>query len=189
MKTLFVVLMVAQLANAQTKWSDGVVVLKDSHILTGKFSISHDVLLNQDKDQVAVFPSHKVSSIRFYDASLNINRHFVSLSSQSNFFRTSYFYEVVVWGNTSVVRRKHQLVNYQSKNDEAENFDYFILLNKELVPMKKFRSKVYPKLLAGSSYLSDRVAAQNLNPNLAGDAIRIVQLSNKDIYDTSIAGL
>jgi len=190
MKILFAALLISHLANAQHKWNDGVAVLNDSQVIVGKISFNHTVLLAKQEDQVIVLPSHKIYSFRFYDAESNINRHYVSLPSYGSIFRTLYFYEVVVWGKTSVIRKQHNLINHQSKNGEADNFEYYVLLNEEMVPLKKFRSKVYPKLLSAYPFaLEDLINQKKLNPNLPADAIRIIQFSNQHSQEISIAGL
>jgi len=190
MKILFAALLISHLVNAQYEWSDGVAVLNDSQVMVGKFSFAHDVLLTKEEDRINVLPPHKISSFRFYDAQSNINRHYISLPSWGSLFRTPYFYEVVVWGSTSVIRKKNNLINHQSKNTEAENFEYYVLLDHEIIPLRKFRTKVYPKLLSACSFnLEDLIARKKWNPNLSSDAIRIIQFSNQNSQEISIAVL
>jgi hypothetical protein len=190
MKLIVAALLVVHLVNAQEKWSDGVAVLNNGEVITGKFAYNHDVLLSKAGDHVDVLPSLKVKSFRFYDIQTNVNRHFVSLASSKNLFSTPYFYEVVVWGNTSVVRKQRHIVDYQSKNKEADHFDYFVLINRELIPLRKFRTKVYPRLLFLASFpLMEWVTQHKLNPNHQADAIRIIQQANKIPQEISIAGL
>src|SRR6478736_11674 len=178
MKILFVAFLISHLANAQQRWSEGVAVLSDSQVMVGKISFDHNVLLAKQEDQVTVLPSHKVNSFRFYDVESNINRHFVSLPSYRGIFPTSYFYEVVIWGNTSVIRKQHSIIDHQSKNKDADHFDYYVLFEREMIPFKRFRSKVYPKLISMSFSLENLVNQKKLNPNIPADVIRIVQLSN-----------
>ncbi len=190
MKLLFAAILITHLVNAQHNWTDGVVVLTDNRVITGAISVAQDVLLMKEgNERVNVFPAYKISSFRFHDSTANINRHYLSLSHKERIFQTRYFYEIVVWGNTSVIRKEHQTVYKQTANADAEHFDYFVLLDQEIIPLKKFKVKAYPRLQSIHPSLAETVMQQKLNPNCLADAIRIVQLSNKKPYEISIAGL
>jgi hypothetical protein len=187
MKILLVALLVSHLAQAQYHWNEGVAVLNDRQVLTGEFSYAHSVLLAREKQGVTVLPSHKVYSFRFYDAQADINRHYISLDEPHS--NTKCIFEVVVWGKTSIVRKEIPFINSIPSERKSSDFNYFAFIGNELIPLKKFRTKVYPKLLLVHSYpLQEFIRKQKLNPNHLADAIRIVQFSNKN-QDTSIAGL
>jgi hypothetical protein len=174
---------------AQTLWSSGVVVLEDKQVVKGEVQFQSDVLLFKAEAQTVVYPAHRISSFRFYDEKENINRHYLSLRDPRFVFPVTHFYEVVTWGDVSVVRRS----NYPLlKNDKAHSeYDYFVLRENELTSLKKFRSHVYDELLERYPLtMKEYVSTQHLNPNQMADAIRIVKFYNQQVHArASIAAL
>lgn len=178
---LFLVLIISKAMIAQPTWSSGSVVLKDRQVLTGEIQFHSDVLLMKAEDQVIVYPAHRVSSFRFYDAMANINRYYLSLRHPGFAFPVLHFYEVVTWGAVCVVRRSnYPLLN---NNGDEKEYTYFSWQENEMTSLRKFRSDIYPTLLQQYPLLlKEFVATQNLNPNRMGDAIRIIKYYNQQFH-------
>ena len=177
------------MASDLVKWNQGVIVMPDGKVRQGElaFQVS-EIVLFRVAGEVTVFPANKIRSFRYYDPEQNINRKFVSRTSSLK--RTSSFYEVVVLGEVSVMRRFNQHVITSREKSDLDDYDYFVCLQENLVPLKQFRNKVYPNLLTSSSQIEMQIKANHLNPNRQGDAIQIIQLYNKATSaETLVAGI
>lgn len=165
------------------KWNVGIVVLADGSVLQGELSVEKEVVLFLSGGEVTVFGAHKLRTFRYYDAEANVNRKFISI--QPSTIRTMQFYEMVVVGEVSVLRKfKSSLFNVHPQSDKYD-FDYFIRFQSQLFDIKQFRSKIYPALVtrAGTTLLSP-LHDQNLNPNNTADVIQIAVLFNKVIVSS-----
>ena len=65
---------------AQVHWSHGVIVLKDATVVVGEMQFQSDVVVFRESTTTRIYPAHQVASFRYYDASSNINRHYLSLA-------------------------------------------------------------------------------------------------------------
>jgi hypothetical protein len=158
-------------------WYNGVLVLQTQQVLTGAIAIEpeHDIALHQDAGQVNIYPAHRIRSIQFFEINANINRKYISL--QHGTWRRYHLYEVVVKGSVHVLRRQKQRTS--STLSDADSFIYYIYTGSELVHLHAFRKQVYPVLQKeGGVQFSMFVLEQNLNPNDAVHAIRMVQYYN-----------
>jgi hypothetical protein len=187
-KIVVLLLLTAQMCWAQNQWHTGVVVLPDQQVRTGQMTLHADVLIFRSNEQVTVYSPHQIASFRFFDQKENINRQYLSVSDRNSIYPIHRFYEIVTKGNISVVRRN----NYPLLTSvDDKDYSYFSLRHNELIPLKRFRSRVFPELLHHLPFqLNDYITQQNLNPNRMADAIQIVQFYNRQIQtEISIVGL
>lgn len=85
-------------------------------------------------------------------------------------------YEVVLRGTLWVLRKPARHHSVPLYDDE---YLYYLLVNSELVPLKKFGTTVYPQLNSLSErQLSSYVRSKHFNPHRQADAIRIIQYFN-----------
>lgn len=131
-----------------------------------------------------VYTADKIQSIFFYDATENINRKFISLTQKTNSFTASHLYEIVAFGEVKILRRI--LFPFADQNDNKNSYHYFVYTENELIPINKFRTKVYPYLINLSESLSAFIHANRLNPNLRADIIKIVEYYNKESRSKSL---
>ncbi len=162
-------------------WNEGVIVLANGQVKQGEvaFQVS-EILLFRSVGELTVYTAHKLHSFRYFDAKANINRKFISFSSDNKRFKI--FYEVVVVGKVSVLRKfKTNNINGQCNSDK-DDFDYFVRFQNNAYNLNQFRNKVYPGLIstAGELILA-QIKEKHLNPNFNADAIQIVELFNKII--------
>ncbi|MEK6780610.1 MAG: hypothetical protein AABY93_02835 [Bacteroidota bacterium] len=192
MRILLLVVLISWGANVAAsdlvKWSQGIIVMVDGEVRQGElaFQVS-EIVLFRDAGVVTVFPANKVRSFRNYDQEENINRKFVSRASQTG--RIASFYEIVVWGEVSVMRKLKSQVISNQENSDKDGYDYFICFQNNLVNLRHFRSKVYPNLISSSSQMEVLISCHHFNPNNKADAIQIIQFYNRVTYtETLVAG-
>jgi hypothetical protein len=176
---LLVVFFTAEAFSASdAEWFEGSLVLKSRKVLRGQLSLEpqYNVVLFKVGEEMMVFPAHKVESFYYYDGEENINRKFVSLQQRLGAFTQHQLYEVVVYGEISVLRRQRVLSH--AIHIEVQDYEYFIRSNEGLIPLRKFRSRVYPEMRQRSESLVSYVRENRLNPNIPADAIRIIDFFN-----------
>lgn len=158
-------------------WHTGAIVLQTQEVLTGIIAVDpeHGIVLHRSGEQVNIYPAHRVQSLQFFDTKTNINRKYISLTQ--GVWQRYHLYEVVVRGSVHVLRREKQ--NVASVYSDADSFVYYIYTGSELVQLRAFRKQVYPTLVQeGGVQFSMFVLEQNLNPNDAAHAIRMIQYYN-----------
>jgi hypothetical protein len=160
------------------QWWEGTVVSSESEVVTGEISydLLNDLLLFRSSGETIVLPAHKIQLFRFYDRPKNINRQFISLEEQHRVFR---FYEIVVQGKMKVMRQA-KLFAPLFANHEIDDYNYFIYCDGQIIPIQKFRTRVYPELLKQhSTEMNSFVEHEHLNINDMRSAILIIKAFNK----------
>lgn len=173
----FIVLSSLYAGNPIGKWYHGSVVLSNQQVVVGDISVypvHHLIMFRTDKG-TTVFSADKIESFFFYDAAANVNRKFVSHINHESVIPQYQLYEVVLAGTIPVWRR--QLTMSRGTND-AHDFDYFFLHEKQLIELRKFKRLVYPKISKQSEELVAFVKKGNLNPGQPGNAIEIIRYYN-----------
>lgn len=176
-------------SSAEVKWSQGSIVLATGEVRQGEiaFQVS-EIVLFRTKNELTVYPAHKIHSFYYFDKPENINRKFIALSSGNG--KPSAFYEVVVWGEVKVIRKLKSSVLSNRKKSDNDDYFYFTYQQNSIVDLKDFRRKVYPNLISGNNHILNQINEQHLNPNDDSDAIKIIRLYNKLAYtETLIAGI
>jgi hypothetical protein len=167
------------LQSQSLKWYEGSIVLASNKVRTGKISIEPllDVILLQEGELRTVYPAYKILSLYFYDEVANINRRFISMKDHDD-IRTRYqFFELVLLGEVSVLRR--QKTRSFSASD-AFDFTYHVKYKNEFVPLRKFTRKIYPKLTTRSDKrLVDFISKNGLKANNDANSIRIIEFYNR----------
>jgi len=162
-------------------WHNGAIVLRNDKVVVGRVQMEelYDIILfiPRDSNHVEVYPAFKLKSIRFFDSAAQINRRYVSVQPNTSNNEVFQLFEIVVAGQVSVVRRLKAF--HAAIPDDATDFTYYSLHQAELVELKKFATKVYPKLLYPSDNQLNSYARHNrLNPNQLADAIILIKYFN-----------
>jgi hypothetical protein len=186
----FLILLVSGVVYSETPtWYEGSLVLKTSQVLKGQISVqtANDMILFKSDDKLMVYTADKISSFFFYDHANNINRKYISLQEKINAFTTTHLYEVVLYGEIKVLRKL--IFPFSDPTDDRNSYQYFVLFNRELSALNKFRTSIYPAIVNGSELTSKFVEEGKLNPNLRADAIRIIAYYNKECRSKSHVAL
>ena len=149
---------------------------------TGQLAIqlAYDIVLLKVNDRVQVYPAHAVESVHFYDERENINRKFLSLAQPDQYARPA-LYEVVVRGEVAVLRRAKDYIN--TRVSEQDAFDFFLWHDASLIPLNRFRDKIYPMMLARhQTAMTTYKTERDINPNNPADAIRLIKFYNELVH-------
>ena len=185
---MFVVL--ATVSACAENWYTGYIVLKNKRTLRGEVAIQYqyDAILFRLGSDITVFPAFRVESFGIYDTSVSSQKEFVSIELSNGAATDHRFYEKVVSGEFSVLRR--QEMTWYSLHLDVLEYDYFIMSDGgEILPMAKFRRKVYPHLLETTDgKLRQYIKENKLSPTRLVDTILIVRHYN-DLHmaDNSLA--
>jgi hypothetical protein len=180
-KVIFALLLVIsfQLCAKPITWFDGVIVLNDNSVISGKLAVKFyfDLVLFKGDSTASFFPAGKINSVMFYDHESGINRKFISLhlDERSNYPK---LYEVVVDGNAKLIRRLNY--NYRNQKDEARDYRYFVYFAGEINSVRKFRHAIWPKLVNHSTYdLQVYVNNRSLDLYQLPDIVQVLQYYNR----------
>jgi hypothetical protein len=172
----------------EEKWYTGSVQLTSSKVVHGKISIKpdHNVVLFKIGDENMVFPAHKVMSVRIYDEEELTVRNFVTLHLELGPQSVYQFYEVLVEGQVSILRR--QQVGWHAIQIEITDYDYFVWYDGKLMELFKFKKKVYPQLVSQSDgTIKSFVRANHLTLSRLEHLMKIAAYYNKQIEFEALA--
>ncbi len=170
------------------KWYMGSVQLSSSKIVQGKVAIKpdHNVVLFRVGEETMVFPAHKVMAVRIYDEDELTVRNFVTLHLELGAQSVYKFYEVLVDGKVSILRR--QQVGWQGIHIEIMDYDYFVWHEGKLMELFKFKKKVYPQMVEHSDgTIKTYVRANHLSLSRLEHLIKIAAYYNKQLDFETLA--
>jgi hypothetical protein len=166
------------LCQKKLDWREVVVVLRSEQVLSGRLTfepILGVILFESANGNREVYSAYQVHSLNYYDARNNINRRYVSLKEPS-LHRGDTFYEIVVQGNVSLVRRQIMRFNHLS---DVTDFNYFTWFEDKLSPMRHFKRSVYPVLEQKQAAIAAFRTENQLHPGDMIDAIQLIEFYNK----------
>lgn len=169
-------------------WYPGSLVLKSGKVLRGQISVNyeHDVVLFRLGHEDMVYPAHKVRSFSITDAQAEAKRSFISLQISIGAATTFRFYEIILEGKMSVLRR--QRVVWYSVHLDEDTFDYFVHNGRDVTPMQIFKRKVLPGMLrASETQLATYVREQHLSKHRLPHLIRIINQYNTQVNKSPLA--
>jgi hypothetical protein len=176
MRTILGIVMLMILAGKmQAKdivWHQGSVVLKTNEVVVGDIARQGAdlILLKNSQGAVFVYPTHKVSSFRFYDSQQDVNRVFIAIGRK--------YYERVVYGKISVLRIQK---GFDQSMDEknSDKYDFYIQEDERLTPIKSFRNKYFDRIREDLELRL--ISYKHLDPNTKHGAVSLIILYNKDV--------
>lgn len=177
---LISVIFIASLSIRAKEWYPGVVVLKSQKAIRGELSIRYDyeVVLFRIGRETMVFPAHKVQSFYIYDAVKENNRQFISIQLSLGPATFHQFYEVILDGTVSVLRRQRTV--WYSVYLETIDFDYYVRCDEAVTSIQKFRREVFPGLVDSTSgTLSSFVRENKLKMYRLEDVLLIIDHYNQ----------
>lgn len=170
--------------NAQPlTWVQGSVVLNDRSVISGYLCFQPgDVVLIKENNHSLVYPAHQLLQVRYYDKKENINHTLYSMPEHALEKSPKRLFELVINGRIRVWRLPLVVTNWY-KHNSPNDYLYFVEWQGKRIPLKKFRSHIYP-------YLSwNEEVSEKLNPNRSADALKIILQYNQQRYSTSLAGI
>jgi hypothetical protein len=151
-------------------WFQGSIVLSDDSVLLGEVSVQSrfDAILFKTDSTFRFLHAHQVKEVYYFDHVEKINRKFLTVNDEA----IPVLFEIVVDGAVKVVRKLHQ------ENDIKMHYRYYTLSNRELLPINKFRARLFPRLAAAMPQLEQVVKKERWNVNVMRDDIIIIQFYN-----------
>ncbi len=158
-------------------WHRGVLTLKNDRVVQGELSVRTDcnVVIYKSGDAMMVYPAHKVARLSIFDTNENLKRTFVSVRKKVGASVVHELYEVVLDGDIAVLRKGKSV--WHARLMDEDDFDYFAYYNNELVPLNKFRKKLFRKVR--SRNLRQYVRKNDLNLYRLPDTVRIIDYLNR----------
>jgi hypothetical protein len=179
---LLVIMSAISFSTFGEEWYKGSVVLKSKSVLRGEISVKHgyDVVFFRVSDQISVIPAFKIAYLNLYDEELEAQRRFVSLNIGVGAAKSHQFFELMVDGEVTILRR--QLTLWYSVHLDLTDYEYFVLYDEEIQGLHKFRKKVYPALVEKSNgALADYVNENRLSPKTLEDIVEMTSFYNNYI--------
>lgn len=183
----------------QTPWSDGVITTNENHLLQGEiaYNYAHDIVMFRKgpEEPVSTFSARDILSFRYYDEEQKVVHYYKTFDYQiSEFAVRPAFFEIVVLGNISYLR-KHNQTAYFDGTDQRRFamkksarisphllcYDYFVFLNDEIVRARRFKKDVLPWLLQQNIAMADHMKENRLSASLVDHQIRMVQYANEQL--------
>jgi hypothetical protein len=161
------------------EWFQGSVVLKSKSVLRGEISLKHgyDVVFFRVADQVSVIPAFKIAYVNIFDEDLEAERRYVSLNIAVGASRAHQFFELLVDGEVSILRR--QLTLWYSVHLDLSEYEYYVLYDEEILGLYKFKKKIYPSLNTKSEGALDSYVKNNqLSPKSLDDILDMTEYYN-----------
>ncbi len=160
-------------------WYEGSVTLRSDVVLRGDISIEdgYNVILLKIGDEIQVVPAFKIAFLQLYDDVSGRHHKFVSLHVGIGPARAFQFFEILVDGEVSVLKK--EVTAWYSVHLEVEDYEYFILCDNELMSISRFRKNIYPKLVKETEGALKRfVDDNNLLQYKLADVVVMIQFYN-----------
>jgi hypothetical protein len=161
------------------EWFNGSVVLKSKSVLRGEISVKHgyDVVFFRVADQVSVIPAFKIAYLNLFDEKNEMNRRFVSLAIGVGAGRSHQFFELLVDGEVTILRR--QLTMWYSLHLDLTEYEYYVLYDQEITGLHRFRKEIYPNMIAKSNGAIETYRKTNkLSPKTLTDILDMTEYYN-----------
>ena len=162
------------------EWFQGSVVLKSKSVLRGEISMKngYDVVFFRVSDQVSIIPAFKIAYLNLYDEKMEAQRRFVSLNIGVGAGRSHQFFELLVDGEVSILRK--ELTLWYSIHLDMTDYEYYVLYDEEIHALHKFKKQIYPALLKKSDgALASYVKLNHLSPKSMQDIVDISAYYNE----------
>ncbi|CAD5293072.1 MULTISPECIES: hypothetical protein [unclassified Imperialibacter] len=158
--TVFIVVFSCLHSFADQKWSQGVVVLTSGEVKVGLLQYHpkwNAVSFKKEEKELAVqtFPANKLSQFSFFDDHIEVWRRFYTYISNKRGFNQPVFYEVVIKGDFSLLRKEKPIepmyqdgassassINERMIWEQVAGFDFFLSHNSNIVPLGSFKKYI-----------------------------------------------
>src|SRR5690606_5378635 len=142
-----------------------------------------DVAILRNGEAMMVYPAHRIAGISIFDRNANQKRTFVSMTKTHGAAVFHELYEVVLYGAITVLRKEKSA--WQSRAIPDPEFDYFVYYGDQLLPVSKFRKKVFRKL--ATPEVKKYARKNGLNLFRIPDTVRIIEFINRSVSPIELA--
>ncbi|MFP4092484.1 MAG: hypothetical protein ACLFUB_21030 [Cyclobacteriaceae bacterium] len=193
----------AQPSATSTQWYPGIVILQDEQVLRGDISydFAHDLVMCRQEGTIRTFGPQQAQSFRYYEEEANLLHNFSVYTLQKNsFYEQKGFFEIVLQGDVSYVRKRNKYPIYQTRNGYMQPrdfrnephlvaYDYYILVNDEMIKARNFKKEVLPALLQEDRSIKAFMKEKRLRTYDIADQIVLLDYYNKAPRRNSSAAL
>lgn len=162
------------------EWYKGSLTLRSESVLQGQISIQegYDVALLKVDDEITVIPAFKIAFMDLYDEKTESDRRFVTLYLGVGAARTFRFFEIMVDGEVSLLRKEVNV--WYSLHFDMTEYEYYVLYGDELIDASKFKRTVYPDLVKKSDgALKSYVRENKLIAYKLSDVVSMLEFYNQ----------
>jgi hypothetical protein len=153
-------------------WHSGAVVLTNGTVLAGDCSVEEArgiVLRRNDDGTASVYPAYKITSVWYYDKTLDINRRFLSFPVLGS-ARRHELIELVSGGEIPIFRKAKSFID-RNTNADRDAYEYFFRFENEFISIRHFANRIYPVV---KHTVSGVVKVERLNIHKDADAVKII---------------
>lgn len=187
---------------AENRWSNGVVVLKDHTVINGEIKLNPKLNLLQLKNEAGLltFTAFQVDLFYFHDEEFQVIRKYISSRyEEKNRFYRDVFFEEIIKGEVSLLRREKTVFSGTSEVLEEEvysangyvvddfqyqhamSFDYFYKSKDLVIPVERFSNDLLQELdISSRGQLRKFIEGENLNVHKFCDQIELIKFYNKN---------
>lgn len=157
----------------------------------------------REQGKTQTFTAWQVSSFSYYNAPENMQHQFVTLYyTPKPFFEQKAFFEVVLDGNISYLRKHNRFPTYDATEKQLSHvktnrgkhphvvcYDYFVYYDNNLVKASQFNKKVLPLMLEREQSPRYFIKKEKLQTHNKGDQITLIQYFNvqqEDLKPTAL---
>ncbi|MDW7693799.1 hypothetical protein R9C00_03495 [Flammeovirgaceae bacterium SG7u.111] len=138
-----------------TTWYSGEIYFENGTTSSGEihYNSQKGIVLLKNQDAIKAYSNQKISAFLFVDPQLNTIRRFIAIGqNQKGFF------EVIVDGYCPVLRKaqkyayldashvSNEHLSDEERSQHEQTFDYYMLYQGELIPIRFFQKNVLPLL-------------------------------------------
>lgn len=180
----------AQFNSHQGNWHEGIIILENDRIVRGelRYDYANDLIMCRNEGKIQTFGPHQAVSFRFYEKDINLLRKFkVYEFAQNSFYKQKAFFEMVVDGDVKYVRKRNQFALYQPRDGflmyrkpsvHEVAFDYYVMVDNELIKARKFKKEVLPRLILNEESVENYIKEQKLRTYDIRDQIVLLNYYN-----------
>jgi hypothetical protein len=170
-------LFVAVSSSQAQDWHHGTIVLKNGNSFTGEVSSpNYETVLFKLEDANMLFPSHKVKYFSYVDTRTSTFKTFESLHQRKGAASAYEFFEVIEKGTITLLRQEE--IRWYSERQQTTVYNYFTLIDGNLIRLQEFRKYIYPQLTKSSEKIQRYTKQSHIRIYRIPDVARFIRFYN-----------
>jgi hypothetical protein len=185
--TFSLLLLFSFTCKAVEEWNKGVIYLNTNETIYGEINYNQDFEIVQCKTEkgIKAFSTYNAHSFRYYDKKFSVYRVFKVFEEKKGYYKKRIFYEVVLEGYLSMLRRKKYIVptnSYLIIDEtplEEREYDYYLYAQGKVRELRKFKKLVLNDIMKDKkTEVLSYIEAQKLEVYFLKDQILIIDFYN-----------